>query len=76
MTDRIETVVIDDEWLRVTTSTGRRVAAPLRFLSERLVYATAAQRANYRVMGGGQGLNWPDCDEDVSLEGLLRDFES
>lgn len=76
MKDRIRTIEVDDEWLRVTTVTGRRVAAPLRFLSERLFYATATQRAHYRVIGGGLGLNWPDCDEDISLEGLLKNFES
>lgn len=38
----------------------------------RLLSATPAQRANWRVAGGGFGIHWPDVDEDLSTEGLLR----
>ncbi len=37
----------------------------------RLVHGTPAQRANWRLIGGGAGIHWPDLDEDVSAEGLL-----
>jgi hypothetical protein len=33
--------------------------------------ASAKKRNNYRLIGKGQGINWPDLDEDISLEGLL-----
>ena len=38
----------------------------------RLFNATAAERKNWRVAGGGYGIHWPDIDEDLSTEGLFR----
>jgi hypothetical protein len=38
----------------------------------RLLDATPAQRKNWKIAGGGYGIHWPDLDEDVSTEGLLR----
>jgi hypothetical protein len=38
----------------------------------RLLDATSAQRKNWKIAGGGYGLHWPDLDEDLSTEGLLR----
>jgi len=40
--------------------------------SWRLSEATPAQRANYRLTGTGQGVHWPDIDEDISVEGMLH----
>ena len=40
--------------------------------SPRLLNATPAQRRNWRIAGGGYGIHWPDLDEDLSTEGLLR----
>jgi hypothetical protein len=37
-----------------------------------LLNASPAQRKNWRVAGGGYGIHWPDLDEDLSTEGLLR----
>jgi hypothetical protein len=34
--------------------------------------ATASQRKNWKIAGGGYGIHWPDIDEDLSTEGLLR----
>ena len=39
-----------------------------------LAAATPQQRTNFRVMGGGDGIHWPDLDEDLSIRGLYRDF--
>jgi hypothetical protein len=38
----------------------------------RLLHATPEQRAHWRIAGGGYGIHWPDVDEDLSTEGLLR----
>jgi hypothetical protein len=38
----------------------------------RLLNATAEQRNNWRISGGGYGIHWEDVDEDLSTEGLLR----
>lgn len=38
----------------------------------RLLHASATQRANWQLLGDGQGIRWPDVDDDLSVEGLLR----
>jgi len=50
---------------------GRVISVPLAW-SWRLSDATPAQRANFRLVGAGQGIHWPDVDEDVSVEGMLH----
>jgi hypothetical protein len=50
---------------------GRVIGVPLAW-SWRLSEATPAQRANFRLIGTGQGVHWPDVDEDISVEGLLH----
>jgi hypothetical protein len=50
---------------------GRIISVPLAW-SWRLSEASPAQRANFRLIGTGQGVHWPDMDEDISVEGLLH----
>jgi len=50
---------------------GRVISVPLAW-SWRLSEATPAQRAKFRLIGAGQGVHWPDVDEDISVEGLLH----
>jgi len=50
---------------------GRVISVPLAW-SWRLSDATPAQRANFRLIGAGQGIHWPDVDEDISVEGMLH----
>lgn len=50
---------------------GRVISVPLAW-SWRLSEATPAQRANFRLIGSGQGVHWPEVDEDISVEGLLH----
>ena len=57
--------------LRVVLADGRELAAPLEWFP-RLRDATSDQRKNWRLIGGGQGIHWPDLDEDVAVETLLR----
>lgn len=56
--------------LTVELSDGRTIAVPLAWYP-RLVHASVRERGNWRLIGGGQGIHWPDLDEDVSVEGLL-----
>src|SRR6266511_2681113 len=49
---------------------GRVISVPLAW-SWRLSEATSTQRANFRLIGAGQGIHWPDVDEDISVEGML-----
>lgn len=69
--ERVADVRCDDERLTVDLMDGRTIAAPLAWYP-RLLDATPAQRANWEIAGGGYGIHWPDIDEDLSTEGLLR----
>ncbi len=63
-------VTCSDVALRVELADGREIVAPLEWFP-RLRDATAAQRANWRPIGGGVGMHWPELDEDLSVAGLL-----
>ena len=69
--ERVRDVRCDDERLVVELMDGRSIAAPLAWYP-RLLAATPAQRAHWEIAGGGFGIHWPDLDEDLSTEGLLR----
>jgi hypothetical protein len=68
---RVKAVSLDDDRLTVELMDGRAISAPLAWYP-RLAKATAEQRARWQVAGGGHGLHWPELDEDLSTEGLLR----
>jgi Protein of unknown function (DUF2442) len=63
---------VDHGDLVVMLADGREVRSELARYP-RLKRATPAQLANWRLVGRGVGLNWPDLDEDLSVAGLLRD---
>ncbi len=50
---------------------GRTISVPLIW-SWRLSEATEAQRQHFEILGDGQGIHWPDIDEDISVEGMLH----
>ena len=64
-------VELDDDVLAVDIADGRKLTVPLAWFP-RLLHATRAQRDNWRLIGDGQGIHWPDLDEDLSVLGLLR----
>lgn len=64
-------VSVNEDELSVELADGRRVSVPLAWFP-RLLHASADQRGNWRLLGEGQGIHWPDIDEDLSVEGLLR----
>jgi len=49
---------------------GRELGVPIDWFPK-LVNATEAELNNWRLIGGGDGVHWPDLDEDISVEGLL-----
>lgn len=71
VTLEIDDVRCDERDLVVSLKDGRRIAAPLWWYP-RLLGATPEQRAHWEIAGAGRGIHWPDVDEDISLEGLLR----
>jgi len=68
---RIEHVRVTEEEIIAQLVDGRVISVPLAW-SWRLAEASAAQRANFRLIGTGQGVHWPDVDEDISVEGMLH----
>jgi hypothetical protein len=69
--DRVKDVRFTEDLLVVDLLDGRTISVPLVWFP-RLLSATPGQRANWRVAGGGFGIHWPDVDEDLTTEGLLR----
>lgn len=64
------TVAVSDDELTVGLADGRVITVPLVWFP-RLLRADAAARANWELLGDGEGIHWPDADEDLSVEGLL-----
>ncbi len=71
MDTRVKTVRCTKDTLRVDLLDGRSIIVPLAWYP-RLLHATLQERNNWKVTGGGYGIHWPDIDEDLSVEGLLR----
>ena len=63
-------VQVSEDTLTVELSDGRRLSVPIEWYP-RLVYATPEERNHWRLIGRGEGIHWPDLDEDISIEGLL-----
>jgi hypothetical protein len=68
---RVKSVSIDADRLTVELMDGRAISAPLAWYP-RLSTATPQQRDHWQITGGGYGLHWPELDEDLSTDGLLR----
>ena len=64
-------VTVTDDRIVVVLADGRELAAPLTWFP-RLLEATPEQRRNWRFIGRGHGIHWPDVDEDISVASLLR----
>ena len=64
-------VSVSDDELTVVLCDARRFSVPLLWYP-RLLNATPSQRANWQLLGDGEGIRWPDVDEDLSVAGLLR----
>jgi len=70
----LEVRTTEDE-LVVELSDGRRISVPLVWFP-RLLHATAEQRSHFELIGDGEGIHWPDVDEDISVRGLLLGLPS
>jgi hypothetical protein len=68
---RIQKVRVTRDQIIAHLVDGRIISVPLAW-SWRLSEAAPAQRANFRIIGTGQGIHWPDVDEDISVEGMLH----
>ena len=60
----------DEDFVWVRLNDGRVIGAPLAWFP-RLLNASPEQRENWQLIGVGEGIHWPDIDEDISIRGLL-----
>ena len=67
---RAKHVTVTEDSLVVDLADGRTISVPLGWYP-RLVHGTPAERDNRRLIGNGEGIQWPDLDEDISVENLL-----
>jgi hypothetical protein len=63
-------VIVSDDTLTVDLSDGRTVSVPLAWYP-RLLHGTPDERATWQLIGRGEGIHWPQLDEDISVEGLI-----
>ncbi|HEY0151194.1 MAG TPA: DUF2442 domain-containing protein [Longimicrobium sp.] len=68
---KITDIRVTDEAVIAELADGRTVSVPLAW-SWRLSEATPKERANWRINGSGDGIHWPDVDEDISVDGMLN----
>ncbi len=68
---RLSDITISDSEITAVLNDGRTISVPLAW-SWRLSEATPKQRQCYEIIGDGQGVHWPDIDEDISIDGMLH----
>ncbi len=66
----IQNVKVTEDTLLVNLSDGRSISVPLAWYP-RLWHGTEKERNNWRLIGRGVGIHWPELDEDISVEGLI-----
>jgi hypothetical protein len=63
-------VVVTEDSLVVELADGRTISAPIAWYP-RLLHGSPEERNNWRLIGKGEGIHWPDLDEDISVENIL-----
>jgi hypothetical protein len=63
-------VTVTEDSLALDLSDGRTVSVPLMWYP-RLLHGSPRERNNWRLIAGGEGIHWPDLEEDVSVEGII-----
>ena len=70
-----QSVSVTDDALVVDLADGRTITVPVAWFP-RLAHGTPAERATWQLIGSGEGIHWPDLDEDISVESLLAGRQS
>jgi len=69
-TATVQHVTVTEDALIVDLTDGRTVSVPLAWYP-RLQHGRPEERDNWRLIGQGEGIHWPDLDEDISAENIL-----
>jgi len=72
---RAQQVRVEEDALVVELQDGRILSLPLAYFP-RMLHGTSEERRNFRLIGNGEGIHWPDLDEDISIEHLLLGIPS
>jgi len=72
-THKIDTIRFNQDFI-ILNIDGNELTIPLAKLSNKLKSATEIERAMYKISPSGYGIHWPLIDEDLSINGILRDF--
>lgn len=67
----VEKIDLAGEFLLLSVD-GRNYRILIADASERLAKATDAQRRFFRISPSGYGIHWPEIDEDLSIDGLIK----
>ncbi len=72
---KVQDVTVTADSLTVDLLDGRTISVPLAWFP-RLLHGTTAERNKWRLIGRGEGIHWPDLDEDISIDNLVRGMPS
>ena len=72
---RIVALEVTEDAIVAQLADGRTISVPLAW-SWRLAKATPTQRSRFELIGAGEGVHWPDIDEDISARGMLQGVPS
>jgi hypothetical protein len=72
---RANKIIITEEELIAYLDDGRTIAVPISWYP-RLLNGSVEERKNWRFIGEGTGIHWPDLDEDISIEGIIEGVPS
>jgi hypothetical protein len=66
---------VSENELEVLLMDGRRITIPLVWFPK-ILHATKEQRNHWEFLGDGEGIHWPDIDEDLSINGLVQGIKA
>jgi len=72
---RAQHVTVSDEAITLELADGRTISSPLAWYP-RLLHATPEERNRWQPIGQGEGIHWPDLDEDIEVDALVSGARS
>ena len=63
-------VTVTEDELYIELADGRKIMIPLVWFP-RLNKASQSARERWELLGDGEGIHWPEVDEDISVGNLL-----